>query len=269
MTKLNTLILLIAGLFVTTINNAGAAIVYTDVADYTMSWDDTYELDFDGDGSPEGECLELAPSSWPHISPTFIAANWGSDCEFTSASATNVDNLVSVPFGDLIDINTGWYMINDSYLYGPTTGGPSIIPFPAGTDEYIGVKFNGSLGTGIRFGWIRVEWDGADVFIIKDFAYETITNEPIAAGDMGNGSSTGLSIVASEEIQVYPNPASEFIFVDGKANPISIEFYSINGKLVQKSKLDKIDVSNLRSGNYIMVIKLPSDVIIRKNVIVE
>lgn len=61
---------------------------------------------------------------------------------------------------------------------------------------------------------------------------------------------------SAEKVSVYPNPVSEKLFVETKnADQISqLQLFTINGKSVGKTTRSDIDVRNLESGIYILVI---------------
>jgi hypothetical protein len=60
--------------------------------------------------------------------------------------------------------------------------------------------------------------------------------------------------VASEKLNIYPNPVQNTIYFSGKAFEISI--FDLNGKLLQSiSEADCIDVSYLQKGNYVIKYK--------------
>lgn len=73
--------------------------------------------------------------------------------------------------------------------------------------------------------------------------------------------SIGEPLSTNFEIKVYPNPASDYVWVDLKSDEIkdaTIELYDLEGKLIYSSKLNliegstKIDLHNLNSSQYIL-----------------
>lgn len=73
---------------------------------------------------------------------------------------------------------------------------------------------------------------------------------------------------ASTTIQVYPNPVSNQLTVNGDFVNARMEIYTLNGKLVytseSKSREAKINVSGLKSGMYILRIKSNNTVVNKK-----
>jgi len=54
-------------------------------------------------------------------------------------------------------------------------------------------------------------------------------------------------------VSVYPNPTDNYLFIEGNKNPISISIYNLLGaEVIAKSATDKINVSELSKGVYII-----------------
>ena len=52
---------------------------------------------------------------------------------------------------------------------------------------------------------------------------------------------------------IYPNPTDNYLFIEGNKNPISISIYNLLGaEVISKSNTDKINVSELSNGVYII-----------------
>ncbi len=65
--------------------------------------------------------------------------------------------------------------------------------------------------------------------------------------------------IENSKIQIYPNPANEFISIDNLSNNTEFEIYDIQGKLVNKEKYknSQISLKNLSKGIYIL--KIPTE----------
>ena len=65
-----------------------------------------------------------------------------------------------------------------------------------------------------------------------------------------------LSIVDNDfelDVTIYPNPTDNYLFIEGNVNPISISIYNLLGaEVIAKSNTDKINVSELSNGVYII-----------------
>jgi hypothetical protein len=53
---------------------------------------------------------------------------------------------------------------------------------------------------------------------------------------------------------LYPNPAKDFVIIDGLNTPAEVQIFSIDGKLIQAKKIEnnRLDVGNLSKGVYII-----------------
>ena len=66
-------------------------------------------------------------------------------------------------------------------------------------------------------------------------------------------------------LKVFPNPTDSYLFIEGNNNPIYLSIYNLLGKKVMyKSNIEKIDVSELSKGVYIINISDGVSQIIRK-----
>ena len=55
------------------------------------------------------------------------------------------------------------------------------------------------------------------------------------------------------DVTIYPNPTDNYLFIEGNKNPISISIYNLLGaEVISKSNTDKINVSELSNGVYII-----------------
>jgi hypothetical protein len=55
------------------------------------------------------------------------------------------------------------------------------------------------------------------------------------------------------EVNIYPNPTANYLFIEGNKNPISISIYNLLGtEVISESNTQKIEVSELSKGIYII-----------------
>ncbi|MCR6642425.1 MAG: T9SS type A sorting domain-containing protein [Sporocytophaga sp.] len=74
--------------------------------------------------------------------------------------------------------------------------------------------------------------------------------------------------ILENKIEIYPNPTKDFINIKTEIQVTSISIYSGDGRLIMKTLNRKqIDVSNLKSGLYILVIQSESGVLSKKIVL--
>ncbi len=64
-------------------------------------------------------------------------------------------------------------------------------------------------------------------------------------------------VAASESLQIYPNPASDFVYVKSENSVEQVVLFDMAGKLVRKTVLreDAFDVKSLSAGVYVMQVK--------------
>lgn len=121
-----------------------------------------------------------------------------------------------------------------------------------------GFKYMSSLNTHFGLGStpniekVVVKWPSGTVDIIENPAIDT----PLFVQE---GSTLGLSKSEKDSFILYPNPAKEVLNI--KANntfaPTSATIYSTDGKLLSNQKLEnnKLNVSHLSTGNYVVILK--------------
>ena len=95
--------------------------------------------------------------------------------------------------------------------------------------------------------------------VVDDISYSTTnwTNIDPASTFVNNETDCdALSLVDNNfelEVTIYPNPTDNYLFIEGNVNPVSIIIYNLLGaKVIAKSNTDKIDVSELSKGVYII-----------------
>ena len=95
--------------------------------------------------------------------------------------------------------------------------------------------------------------------VVDDIDYSTTnwTNRDPASTFVNNETDCeALSLVDNDfelDVTIYPNPTDNYLFIEGNVNPISITIYNLLGaKVIAKSNTDKIDVSELSKGVYII-----------------
>ncbi|MFT7157764.1 MAG: hypothetical protein ACI8Q1_002788 [Parvicella sp.] len=231
---------LIAALAFTMTSNAN--IIYTDIADETISTANPLDINFDGAGAVEFTIGFSPWSTWPN--PWF-----NPDAGFVMVGISEHDNIKGLPNGTTINASSAFLNNgvdgNIGAPFHPTQ-------FPSINDSYIGATFK--ISGNVHYGWIRVNWDGATL-IVKDFAYEDTPNAQINAGDMGSVMVNHLQN-QTINLEIYPNPTSEFIYIrgiDANIENQEIRIIDVAGKTVLKavySSKGRIDVFNLSPGQY-------------------
>jgi hypothetical protein len=82
------------------------------------------------------------------------------------------------------------------------------------------------------------------------------------------GTLSSESPIVLSNVKVYPNPASEFVYVEGINQIESIEVYSVLGVLEKTIRgKNYLDTSKLSSGIYLLIIKNNSSSITKRLVV--
>jgi hypothetical protein len=113
------------------------------------------------------------------------------------------------------------------------------------TDGYLGLKLK--KGTKTYFGWLRISVSMSDKsasFTVKDYAYNSIANQPILAGQSTSAALINANIysqatqkdVNSNHFTIAPNPVSNsttISFVLAQSQKVSLTIYDMNGRLIK------------------------------------
>ncbi len=77
---------------------------------------------------------------------------------------------------------------------------------------------------------------------------------------------TSTDTISEIDFNIYPNPASDFLFIDIEDNtaPLSIEIISSAGKTINNYNDTTIDIQNLPKGIYLIHLKFPQENITQK-----
>ena len=97
--------------------------------------------------------------------------------------------------------------------------------------------------------------------------YNKVAEHVVNGGSISTNCSLGITERKSEILEIYPNPSDGIFNISQKFE--SAELYDIRGKLVKEWEysLDKIDVSFLDDGVYLLKLKLHDQSIIEKKII--
>lgn len=68
---------------------------------------------------------------------------------------------------------------------------------------------------------------------------------------IGDAEDAGVGSIETENVRVYPNPASELLIANGDKYILKVELISLNGQLVAAAKGNVLNVSNIPSGIYV------------------
>ncbi len=218
---------------------ARAGIVYTDIPDGAPTG-----LDFNGDG-----IKEFTISSDPGCVANYITYTTPSNVYSPGSSAW--DTAAALTAGFSIGTGGNWFGFIDCTVngFGPTTS------FPLNADRYIGfrINYNGNL----HYGWARVYMTGSNgsyTVTWKDYAYESTSGTAISAGATG----LGLPDDLQDQVRIYPNPATDRLFVAHSVTTGSAFSYTLldsTGRRIASGETTDggpIPVASLPGGAYLL-----------------
>lgn len=176
---------------------AHADIVYFDFQDLIVAPGSALSIDIDQDGFND---LRLKNYN-------FVGGSYqGADVLFAPGRLTsffggpnNLAYVSNLAFGTLISpANTGPAFFG-SMAYG---GNNPAAQFNNATDAYIGLSF--PSGPNLFYAWVRVDVNNAArTFIIKDWAYQSVSNVGIAAGAIPSPGALGLLALGAVGVVGY------------------------------------------------------------------
>ena len=100
--------------------------------------------------------------------------------------------------------------------------------------------------------WDKSAPQGEVTYSVSTFYEDQTESEQIEIVISRAGTSIE-EIVKNGDLLIYPNPATDFIKIDGEFS--SVDVYSLTGKMLKSTTSNILDVRNLASGIYILSIK--------------
>ena len=276
--------------------SANAQIVYTDVnpdstmychANFIIPVTKNYNLDLNNDANNDFIITALH-SNPPQIgSPTYSYVNAG-QLNGNAVKDTLVNTInVSIPLqfnaviGSNLLLNQSWQTSGPHSLKNGMYGGGLASDTVWGlwdslSDYYLGLRLLQSGQT--YYGWVRLRVDVTSSYaslIVKDYAYNSIPNQPILAGQT---TATGITENPfASSIHLFPNPATNQLTMgNGKLIIKNVTIYDLTGREVYNENHQNpysnreisIDVSKFPAGVYAVQIKT-ADFIATKKLVVE
>ncbi|MBK9643390.1 MAG: T9SS type A sorting domain-containing protein [Saprospiraceae bacterium] len=241
--------------------SANAQIVYTDVNPDTTIANRIYYLDLNNDGTTD-DSIRLFVSR-PYIGEcrgskvSIFALNGNTVSGSTYPLAMNIKDTISSALtwsasGDLRYIRSGdpTSCPNDTLGY-----------WTNAKDYYLGLKL--IVGTYTYYGWLRMQITVDPLYasgIIKDYAYNSIPNQPILAGQT---SVTGITEnISASSISLYPNPATNYLTItlQGDNKKAEVTIMDITGKIFYSTTENetqelKINTKDFAEGVYLVQVK--------------
>ncbi len=249
--------------------STNAQIVYTDVnPDTTVKCmspnfpcNKSYNLDLNNDGTIDFKLY----SAW-YTSPCLI--NTTKEVYISSQSGNGFYTLV-MNANDVIDSNLV-FSTSNVILRSITSDGSLVwnscmsSSGSAFADRYLGLQL--IVGANIYYGWVRLDVGVIDhplilaQIILKDYAYNTIPNQPILAGQTV---ATGIVENAfASSIHLFPSPATNHLTIALGSNikKVEVTIADITGKIIYSttaSDTQKIEVNtqDFAAGIYVVQIQ--------------
>ena len=74
---------------------------------------------------------------------------------------------------------------------------------------------------------------------------------------IANNSAYGITETTKREISVYPNPANDFLLINGADNGAIIKIFDLSGKLISlyQNNGEPLDIRNFQTGAYILLVE--------------
>lgn len=129
-------------------------------------------------------------------------------------------------------------------------------PYNPVLEDYDTASFyieNDTLKTSIEFDFNEYDTSFVRISLEDSRGFTLSRNFTITIVENPSGS-TGIQEY-SRSLNIYPNPADQFIYLDGLDGYHSIEMWELSGKMIKKfsSEQKQLDVSGLKSGIYLLV----------------
>jgi hypothetical protein len=233
--------------------SANAQIVYTDVnPDFTVAGSNSYYLDLNYDGTSDYMILRVNG-----VCGFNCSSNWISDSVLNGNAAAGSTDPLAMNFGNTISSGIGWsgsgilYRLNTLNSVPPTntTSGN----WSPGNEHYLGLKL--IVGSSTYYGWVRMQTASSPLFgnvscTIKDYAYNSIPNQPILAGQTATTGITENSFASS--INLFPNPADNHLTIDLGSNnkKAEVTITDITGKIIYTTTANETNKIELNTGEF-------------------
>ncbi len=271
--------------------SANAQIIYTDVIpDTTINTNGgVYALDLNNDGTTDfnitytttsitqtcGGILHTSTNINIRITP--LGANEVGNWSPTHPSAlllnSNIDSSSFTWLNNANQILTSISWQCGTFGGGQFFWGASYTGYWNGAvDKYIPLRLH--VSSQKYYGWVRLDVaTGALSFTVKDYAYNSIPNQPILAGQTV---ATGINENSfASSINLFPNPANNHLTISLGSNnkKVEVTIADITGKIIYSitaSETQKIEVNtqDFAAGIYVVQIQT-ADFIATKKLVVE
>jgi hypothetical protein len=237
---------------------ANAQIVYTDVnPDFAHPGDEYgYGLDMNNDSN-----FDFAIFSGDSIYGGTDRVRYTVIAPYGTAAASNAiageapsgyNYALALNSGDMIDATLNWIAATNTMAYNVNSANPYNENWNGVTDKYLGLKFK--VGANTHYGWARMDVQAvADVWTLKDYAYNGTPDGSITAGQMA-----GVNTMELESLVHFVNQPNNTVkvVVNGGLTQGAITLVSANGQTVSTGNVDSdeyiVDLNGLSAGIYVI-----------------
>ena len=239
-------------------SGANAQIVYTDVnPDFAHPGNEIgYGLDLDNDANFDFAMFsaDTVVTSGARVRYTVIApyGTAAASNAIAGESPSGYDYALALNSGDMIDATLNWIAATNTMAYNVDSNNPYNENWNGVTDKYLGLKFVVAGNT--HYGWARLDVQAvADVWTLKDYAFNGTPNGSITAGQMA-----GVNTMELESLVHFVNQPNNTVkvVVNGGLTEGAITLVSANGQTVSTGNVDSdeyiVDLNGLSAGIYVI-----------------
>lgn len=239
-------------------SGANAQIVYTDVnPDFAHPGNEIgYGLDLNNDANFDFAMFsaDTVVTSGARIRYTVIApyGTAAASNAIAGESPSGYDYALALNSGDMIDATLNWIAATNTMAYNVDSNNPYNENWNGVTDKYLGLKFVVAGNT--HYGWARLDVQAvADVWTLKDYAYNGTPNGSITAGQMA-----GVNTMELESLVHFVNQPNNTVkvVVNGGLTEGAITLVTANGQTVSTGNVDSdeyiVDLNGLSAGIYVI-----------------
>ncbi|HRZ76874.1 MAG TPA: T9SS type A sorting domain-containing protein [Bacteroidales bacterium] len=254
-----------------------AAVVYTDIQDVTLTSTTNHFIDLNNDGVDDFQIMWINFTSgrggllMPLGGNQALGTVYGTSSSYFYPKAMSFGNMVSA--NQTAWIGNGYQTLAGLGIY--TSSGNIYYSGYYGnwfgaTNKYLGLRVR--IGTDWHYGWVRMDVGStADFLTIKDFAFESVPNTAILAGDMGTTTGFNLAGLIGETGLCCTENILQVDTREHQLRGAVVEVHSINGQLVRQAVVEgnrlQLPLYDLRKGLYMAVLRSEEGVMSRKIVV--
>ncbi|GBU07759.1 hypothetical protein AwDysgo_10900 [Bacteroidales bacterium] len=199
---------------------------------------------------------------------THDAEEWPIGTDNGSENTTGKGNLYSEDGGSTWLRLDAAYMPVNWLIVGNLTATPSA-SLPARDEAVYGynVYANGErVNEKTLFSTAYIHTSESDAcYTVKAYYFDACESE--ASPEKCLSQETGINSINADNIKLYPNPASDYLSIDGEFTNATL--VSVNGQIVLKSSKSTIPLQNVNAGIYFVKIETTEGLIVKKIVITK